>query len=183
MQGLVVYLMRGLPGCGKSYTARQIAGDDGIVLETDQFFYSEVGDDPERYDYSEANLADARQWNFARFQKAVADRITPIVVDRGNGLNLETQRYARFAVDNGYRVELKEPESEWWQEIRVLLKYKNVTREILYQWADRLAESTRQTHRVPSSTIRHWMDNWRHDVTVEKILACGSERKNRSQNK
>ena len=43
-------------------------------------------------------------------------------------------------------------------------------REILYQWADRLSEMSRQTHRVPASTIRHWMDHWKHDLTVRDIL-------------
>lgn len=34
----VVYLMRGLPACGKSHRAKRLAGDKGIVLETDQYF-------------------------------------------------------------------------------------------------------------------------------------------------
>ena len=167
----VVYLMRGLPSCGKSYTARRLAGDTGVVLETDEYFYLMVGDDPGRFDYREDLLPAARQWNFDRFVRAVAAGITPILVDRGNGLNRETRRYAQHAIEHGYRVELKEPESEWWQEIRVLLKYKPATREILYQWADQLAAKSRRTHRVPVETIRLWMDKWRHDLTIEQILA------------
>ena len=170
MSDKTVYLMRGLPGCGKSFTARQLAGEAGIVLETDQYFYTEVGDDPTTYDYSNELLPEARHWNFERFKQAVAEDISPIVIDRGNGLNAETQVYASYAVDHGYRVELKEPESEWWQEIRVLLKYKHVTKEILYQWADRLAEMSKSTHRVPVSTIRGWMDRWAYDLTIEDIL-------------
>jgi hypothetical protein len=84
--------------------------------------------------------------------------------------SLCSSRYAQHAVDHGYEVRLQEPESEWWQEIRVLLKYKKVTREILYEWADRLAAKSRETHRVPVETIRHWMDKWRHDLTIEQIL-------------
>jgi hypothetical protein len=170
MDEKIVYLMRGLPACGKSHTARKLAGDAGIVLETDEYFYTQVGDDPERYDYSKDLLPEARRWNFERFVSAIRAGTSPIVVDRGNGLNPETRQYARYAVDRGYRVELKEPESEWWQEIRVLLKYKHVTKEILYQWADRLAEMSRSNHRVPASTIRHWMDKWRYDLTVQDIL-------------
>lgn len=49
----IVYLIRGLPSCGKSFTARKLAGDGGIVLETDQYFYTKVDDDPARYDYRE----------------------------------------------------------------------------------------------------------------------------------
>ena len=98
--------------------------------------------------------------------------MSPVVVDRGNGRNRESQAYARYAVDHGYQVELKEPDSDWWQEIRVLLKYKEVTREILYKWADRLSEMSLSNHRVPASTIRDWMDHWKHDLTVEDILNC-----------
>lgn len=164
--------MRGLPGCGKSHTAKKLAGDYGVVFETDEYFYTQVGDDRAHYDYSSELLSEARQWNFARFASAVDAGFSPIVVDRGNGRNAETQEYAKYAVDHGYQVELKEPESEWWQEIRVLLKYKSVTRDILYQWADELAARSRSTHRVPASTIRRWMDAWKHDLTVEEILDC-----------
>jgi len=168
----IVYLMRGLPARGKSHTAKQLAGNIGIVLETDQYFYTQVGDSATQYDYSDELLSVARDWIFKRFERAVTESISPIVINRGNGLNVETQVFARHAVEHGYRVELKEPESVWWQEIRILLKYKHVTKEILYQWADRLANASRSTHHVPVSTIRRWMDKWKHDPTVEEILSC-----------
>ncbi len=34
MNNRIVYLMRGLQACGKSYRALRLAGDEGIVLET-----------------------------------------------------------------------------------------------------------------------------------------------------
>lgn len=172
MRDRIVYLMRGLPSCGKSYTAKTLCAQGGIICETDEYFYTQVGEDPHRYDYRNDLLAEARQWNFERFTRAVDSGVSPVVVDRGNGRNRESQAYVRYAADHGYHVELKEPESDWWQEIRVLLKYKEVTREILYQWADRLAEMSRSNHRVPASTIRDWMDHWKHDLTVQDILNC-----------
>lgn len=168
----VVYLMRGLPGCGKSYTARRLAGAEGVVLETDEYFYTQVGNDPTTYDYSEATLHAARQWNWDRFCAAIAEARTPIVVDRGNGLNVETRVYAVYAMRHGYEVQLAEPDSPWWQELKVLLKYKNsVASELFDAWAAKLSESTRHTHRVPAATIRHWMSRWRYDLTVEEIIA------------
>jgi len=167
----VVYLMRGLPACGKSHTARRLAGELGIICETDEYFYQHVGDDPTRYDYRDDRLADARQWNFARFAQAVRERQTPIVVDRGNGLNAETREYVAHAFEHGYRVELKEPESPWWEELRVLLKYKQyVAPEIFDRWAEVLADASRNTHRVPLSTIRRWMHAWKADITVGEIF-------------
>lgn len=162
--------MRGLPSCGKSYTAKRLCAESGIICETDEYFYTQVGHDPHRYDYRKDLLPEAYRWNFEHFKRAVAAGVTPIFVDGGNGLNRESRDYAVYAANHGYRVELKEPESEWWQEIRVLLKYKHVTKEILYEWADRLVEMSRAGHRVPASTIHDWMDKWRHDLTVDDIL-------------
>nr|VFJ51952.1 MAG: AAA domain-containing protein [Candidatus Kentron sp. DK] len=166
-----VYLMRGLPSCGKSYTAKRLAGAQGVVCETDDYFYTQVGDDPARYDYRNDLLPDARAWNYGKYQQALSAGITPIIVDRGNSLSLESQRYARLAADNGYRVMLAEPESPWWQEIRVLLKYRRYTLPVLWRWADKLAEMSRRGHRVPVATIRRRMERWKHDLSVEDILA------------
>jgi len=165
----VVYLMRGLPSCGKSFRARELAGSHGIVCETDQFFETEVGGSIE-FHYDATKMQEARDWNFKRFHNAVDANASPIVVDRGNGLNLETQRYVRHAVSSGYVVELAEPLSPWWQEIVVLLKYKPYTQPVLDDWADRLAVLNRSTHRTPEKTIRRWMKHWDSSVTVEAIL-------------
>ncbi len=67
--------------------ARRLAGKHGVVLETDEYFYTQVGEDPAKYDYSDGLLPVARQWNFERFCGAIASAMSPIVVDRGNGLN------------------------------------------------------------------------------------------------
>ena len=167
--------MRGLPSCGKSFTARKLVAESGVVLETDQYFHTEIGNDPAKYDYDDQLMPLARDWNYARFQQAVAKQVSPIVVDRGNGRNEETRRYAQWAVDHGYQVELKEPESDWWQEIRILLKYKWLTGPALDEWAEKLSALSRKTHRVPMKTICKWMAGWKYDLTVEEILALPSK--------
>lgn len=163
--------MRGLPSCGKSHRARELAGAIGLVCETDEFFYTAVGEDASKFDYDAKRLEEARQWNFDRFTNAVQNQVSPIVVDRGNGLNLETQRYARTAVSHGYSVLLAEPDSPWWQEIRVLLRYKEHTMPVLRDWATKLAKRNRATHRTPETTILHWMEKWNANLTIDKILA------------
>ncbi len=170
MSQKIVYLMRGLPSSGKIHTAKLLAGPTGVVCETDAYFYTQVGEDPTQYDFRKELMPVARRWNVARFRQAVADGRTPIVVDRGNGLTVETQTYARYALDHGYAVELKEPESPWWQELRVLLKYKECTTPVLDAWAARLADVSRSVHRVSASTIRRRMNTWKYDLTVEEIL-------------
>jgi len=168
----IVYLMRGLPACGKSHTARRLAGDQGLVLETDEYVYTQVGDDSSRYDYREELLPVAREWNLKRFRTAIAEDISPIVIDRGNGLNAETLAYASYAIEHEYNVELAEPDSLWWQELRVILKYREYVDDDLFDaWARKLADATRETHRVPVTTILHWISRWRSDLTLEDILA------------
>ncbi len=54
MNDRVVYLMCGLPACGKSHKAKRLAGPTGVAPETNEYFYSQVGNDPQQYDYSEA---------------------------------------------------------------------------------------------------------------------------------
>ncbi len=169
-QRRIVYLMRGLPSSGKSHRAVRLAGDEGVVLETDRFFCVTGPDGVESYVYHESRLDEAREWNFQRFVEAVTLGRSPIVVDRGNGLNEETRKYARFAFERGYQVELAEPDSPWWQEIRVLLKYRPTTWPVLEELAKQLYQRSRLTHRVPLERILKLMRDWRSDLTIEQIL-------------
>ncbi len=168
----IVYLMRGLPSCGKSTRARELAGEAGVICETDAFFYLQVGDSIESYDFDLDLMDEARQWNLQRFSEALQRTASPVVVDRGNGRNPETRQYITLAREHNYDVRLVEPDSPWWQELRVLLKYKQfVAPELFDKWADALADRSRSTHRVPAKTIRSWMNSWRGDLTVEEIMS------------
>jgi MoxR-like ATPase len=173
MTSKIVYLMRGLPGCGKSHMANRLAGTDGVVLETDEYFYTQVGDDDQAYDFDKELLPAAREWNIERFHEALTQNIFPIVIDRGNGLNAETREFAVLGIEFGYEVKLAEPDSPWWQDLAVLLKYREfVADELFDQWAEALAAKASTGHRVPALTIRRWMSHWKHDATVEEILDC-----------
>lgn len=176
MTDRVVYLMRGLPSCGKSHMAQRLAGPDGVICETDEFFFSQVGDDQTKYDYDASRMEEARKWNFEVFCDAVKNGVSRVIVDRGNSRSLESCVYLEFAMSHGYRVELKEPDSAWWQEIRVLLKYRDLTGPALDEWAERLAEMNRSTHRTPARVIRRWMSKWKYDLTIDDILRLRKRR-------
>jgi hypothetical protein len=113
-----VYLMRGLPACGKSHRAKRLAGFQGIVLETNLIFTLKFGTDMARYDCDITPLPAARDWIFRRLTDAIMAEISPTILDRGNGLNSETRQFAVYAIKHGYDVELAEPDSAWWQELR-----------------------------------------------------------------
>ena len=57
-----------------------------------------------------------------------------------------------------------------WLELRILLKYKSfVSDELFDQWAEQLSNMTRTGHRVSATTIRRWMQSWKHNLTVDEI--------------
>ena len=166
----LVYLMRGLPSCGKSTRAKELVAQGGIVLETDSYFRSFTESGATQYAFDSKKLSDARKWVMERFIEALTEGISPIVIDRGNGVNSESRAFARKAKELDYHVEICEPTSEWWLEIRTLLRYRPYTNGILDAWAGELAEKSKQTHCVSSQTIRRWMECWQDDVTVADIL-------------
>lgn len=51
----IVYILRGVPGCGKSTVAKNIAGDTGTICEADHYFWD--ADGVYRYDSSKIGLA------------------------------------------------------------------------------------------------------------------------------
>jgi predicted kinase len=171
----IAYLMRGLPSCGKSYTARKLAGTDGVICETDAFFDRIDEDGNLQYDYDEDRLEEAREWAYDKFRRAIDAGQSPVILDRGNSLCEDSAVLARYAADRGYKVVLQEPESEWWQEIRELLKYKRQIRLALDEWAKRLYRKSRETHCVALAEIRRSMENFRVEVTIEDILELGLE--------
>ena len=108
--------------------------------------------------------------------QAVDSRKTPIVVDRCNGLNVESYFYACYARNRGYVVELHEPKSRWWLEIRDLLENKELHRRELDYWAEKLSKMNECSHRTPASAIRECMDRWICDLSVENILSARQSR-------
>lgn len=153
-----VYLMRGLPGCGKSHRVRRLAGEDGLVLETDEYFYTQVGTASTHYDYDKDLLPAARQWNLGRLRDVLAAGVSPIVIDRGNGLNSETREFAVCAVEGGYTVESAEPVFAMVAGVASVIEVQRICRrQTVRRLGQKLADSTRHADRVPASTIRSWI--------------------------
>jgi len=162
--------MRGLPSCGKTTRAKELAANGGLAFEFDEYFYTQIGEDHTHYDWSKDLLADARQWNVARITAALDQGISPIVIDDDNGLGKTTLSCVRHALKCGYQIEFREPQSPWWREIRQLLRDKQTNREALENWADKLTGLSRSTHRVPYESFLRRMEHWQDDLNVERII-------------
>lgn len=137
-----MFIMRGVPGSGKSYLAKQLK-KKGVVLSTDDFFGP-------NYDFDGSKLPEAHRWNIERATEAAKSSVTPIVIDNTN-IKLEHMKpYVEIAQKFGYDVEFRESETEWKRNV------------------DELVE--RNTHSVPRHVIERMLNQWEDDPTIEKIL-------------
>ena len=137
------YIMRGLPGSGKSYTAKQLVGN-GQIFSTDDYWYL---NDTEEYQFDKTKLGQAHEWNHRRVDTAVVALIPIIVVDNTNTTLRELKSYAPMidkALKRGYTVELVEPQTDWAFNVDECFKRNthNVPLEALKAMADRYAEIT-----------------------------------------
>lgn len=145
----IFYLLRGIPGSGKSFLGKQLAGETGEIFASDDFFINEQG----KYNWREEDLTTAHNWNYQRVLKALEQGISPVILDNTN-VTLEEMKFTRplieTAINNNYDVEITEPDTPW--------KFN----------AEELAK--RNTHGVPLESIQEKIDKWDPNITVENIL-------------
>jgi hypothetical protein len=166
-------IMRGLPWTGKSYRAKEIAGENGLIYSTDDFWYTQVKPDkPDEYNFYPRMLGDAHKWNQLRAFKAVEEGKPLIVIDNTNTTAIEPKPYVEYAVNQDYSIRIEEPTSDRWKEIAALLNDKRGNKAELKGWARKLEEGSKETHSVPAWAIERMMWRWVCGLTVDQILAA-----------
>lgn len=115
-------LMRGCPGSGKSYLAHKLITEYGgqpkdYVFSTDDYFMR--GD---IYDFKVYQLSAAHEWNRGRVLENLKRGVSPVVVDNSNTQLWEMSDYAQFAMNNGYFIEILEPNTPWFSKLDELAK-------------------------------------------------------------
>ncbi|NXO68910.1 N4BP2 protein, partial [Phainopepla nitens] len=145
--GQVLVLLRGVPGSGKSYLARNLLEDNpgGIILSTDDYFYKHG-----EYHYDPDCLGDAHDWNRKRAKEAFEMRISPIIIDNTNIQAWEMKPYVTLAQQFKYKVMFREPDT-WWK-----FKPKELER--------------RNIHGVSKEKIKRMLERFEHCLTVRSIL-------------
>lgn len=143
-----IYLLRGLPGSGKTSLARKLKRDfpSAVVFSTDDYFLMEDGS----YIYNPDLLQDAHKWNQKRAGKAVSRGRTPIIIDNTNILAWHMKPYAVMALENRYQVIFLEPNTEWKFNVRELAR--------------------RNSHGVPREKIQRMKNAYQHNVTFNMVL-------------
>jgi len=101
----ICYILRGLPGTGKSMLANAI-GNEGSIFSTDSYFMvdGEYQFDPSKLgEYHKRNLEDA-----TAFMERFAPHTTPAicVIDNTNTQHWEYEKYIESAQNNGFMVQV-----------------------------------------------------------------------------
>ncbi|KAJ7426216.1 hypothetical protein BTVI_02096 [Pitangus sulphuratus] len=109
--GQVLVLLRGVPGSGKSYLARNLLEDNpgGIILSTDDYFNKNG-----QYHYDPNCLGEAHDWNRKRAKEAFEMGISPIIIDNTNIQAWEMKPYVILAQQFKYEIMFREPDT-WWK--------------------------------------------------------------------
>jgi len=173
----LLILMRGTPGTGKSHEANLLTSKDKI-FSTDAWFDLQPGGYVANW--SQDKLFKAHCWNQDRTKAAIALGTTPLVVDNTN-LQMKAARvYFDMGVEAGYEVQIREPSSPWWLEIKELMRDKKTNQEKLKDWSEKLADGfsyegliIKNVHNVPASTILK-MFNAYQPYTVEDLFSTSN---------
>ena len=95
----IVFIMRGVPGSGKSTIAKEIAHPDGVIHSTDSYF-EENGE----YTFDPSKLGENHEKNFQSFQKSLSGEKPIVVVDNTNIKRSHFEKYIDAAKEKGYLV-------------------------------------------------------------------------------
>ena len=195
----VVIIMRGLSGSGKSHTAKKMleiygGGDPADnIFSNDNYWIKDLLADRRRREnlgvpidqeaedqielatyrqnWTGKKLGDAQKWSFDKFKKAVDQWMTPLVVDNQNVLARYMKNYVEYAEKAGYRVIIKEPESDWWRDNRHLLAANpphQRDKDKLGKFAEFLASNN--AHGVNKDVIFRNLQKWQHDLSADDIM-------------
>lgn len=97
MNEKVLYIVRGLPGSGKSTFAKSLGGKH---FEADMYFIDENG----VYNFDFAKIKMAHNWCMIQTQKAMVDEEPKIIVSNTFTQEWEMDTYFELAKENNYKV-------------------------------------------------------------------------------
>ena len=128
----IAYIMRGVPGSGKSTVARQIAGDVGVIHSTDSFLHVNG-----EYKFDPKKLKEYHEKNFEDFKKSIEEGKPIVICDNTNIQRWEFEPYQKIAEENGYIVAI-----------------------VSMPHPDPEVAEDRTEHSVPAKSIQNMINRW-----------------------
>ena len=101
MSEKVLYIVRGVPGSGKSTFAKRLVGDDFLVCEADKYF---VDKETGEYNFDLTKIKDAHQWCQGFVKTDMVLEYPKIVVSNTFTQEWEMQPYIDMAKEHNYMV-------------------------------------------------------------------------------
>lgn len=96
---MLVVLMVGIAGSGKSYTAKKISNDEVVICSADSYFMKDG-----KYSFDKSKIHEAHKQCQQTFLKALSEEKDRIIIDNTNVNNKERIYYIKQALDKGYHV-------------------------------------------------------------------------------
>ena len=142
-----MFIMRGVPGSGKSTYAKKLLNNFGInidsnkilkshLLSTDDFFY----DENEIYRHDKSKLKKFHLLNESRAEIQMLLKCNPIIIDNTNIDISNFVTYYKLAKNYNYEVEIINPENYNSDENPIILDSK-INRKLIYSRADKRRET------------------------------------------
>ncbi|KAL9985121.1 hypothetical protein ACROYT_G007488 [Oculina patagonica] len=130
----VMFIMRGLPGSGKSVVAKQIKqdyGDLAVICSADDFRLNDLGEyvwTAEEYEATHQKCRD-------KARQTCEDMIPVVIIDNTNIEKRMLYNYVTIAHNAGYHVVLVEPRTRWRYSVTdcALKNHHDVTEDILQE--------------------------------------------------
>jgi len=151
-QNKMLYLLRGASGSGKSYKAKQLAGENGVICSADDFF---VEKGKGEYAFDPALLGQAHRQCQNRTTQAIQQGLSPVVIDNTNTRLWEMKKLKpiiQLAQSMGYSVRIEEPETDWWK-----------SRDI-----DEMVN--KNSHGVPREAIERMVNRYDDNINLDDIM-------------
>jgi predicted kinase len=134
---LTAYILRGLPGSGKSHLAKILQPDASHVHNTDKYFVNFEG----VYAFEATKLGRNHELNKAAFKKDCENKVEVVVLDNTNTQQWEYADYALTAIEHGYTIQY------------ITVGFPKTKAEVAKCFA-------RQSHAVPLASLQKMSDRF-----------------------
>ncbi|ORX68875.1 hypothetical protein BCR32DRAFT_272480 [Anaeromyces robustus] len=144
-----LYILRGLPGSGKTTLAKSILDNGaGIIHSSDDFFTNKRN----IFRFDKSKLNEALKFNQQQCEESCRKGILRIIVDDNHVKRWSVKPIIETGKKYNYKIIIREPETSWW-------KTRNV---------NEMAKRSRHNYQI--SVIKKLLEMWDTDFSIESIL-------------